>query len=39
MMRTVFYLGTTLIWSGCTCASEVTIAPPLVPPSRATGSA
>ena len=31
MKRKVFYLGTTLIWSGCTCASEVTIAPPRVP--------
>lgn len=31
MHRKVFYLGTTLIWSGCTCASEVTIAPPRVP--------
>jgi len=31
MKRKIFYLGTTLIWSGCTCASDVTIAPPRVP--------
>ena len=31
MRRSVLYLATTLAWSGCTCASNVTIVPPRVP--------
>jgi photosystem II stability/assembly factor-like uncharacterized protein len=31
MRRSVLYLATTSMWSGCTCASSVTIAPPRVP--------
>ena len=31
MRRSVFYLAITLAWSGCTCASDVAIAPPRVP--------